>query len=531
MILTLAVWLIVLNAAAGYGRLLTPYSLDGRRAESDASRVYAGLLIVSTILLLVALFTNLTPWIGVVALLPGLAVYWRRRPLGKLFRRSHVIYVLIALFVSVHEINFYDTALYHQQAVKWLAEHGLVRGLALVYFPFGFVDSWFAFAAPLDHGITAGRVGIIGGLPFALAVVPAIRIGRGLFDRRMVPRLSSLTWAILGLLLAVVSIEWHVDSSLSPDSMIWLLPMIIITVLTSSEAAEADRLGRATVVAAMACLIKSTAAPALAYCFVLMAWRFVCVAQDRRKLAMFGALAVCILSILLAASLIASGCPLFPSSFGCTSLGWSVGADGARSAQALIGEFARTPRHDQIFPLIAAVVIASLLLIAADRTERSRHILAISWLGIIFVLIAAPNPRYGLGYFLLPIAALVAVLLQRVVAALTWPPLPRSVGASAVLGAAAGVAIFAAAALDPVSLLYPRRIASANGEPIHVVNRVVDARGILDVHEEQRGELTIWSPLSSDQCWDAPLPCTPNQTRSGLRLRRNGTLDAGFQTF
>src|SRR5580692_1131406 len=113
MLISLAVWLIVLPAAA--------------------------------------LFTSLTPLVGLIAALPGILVGWRGDNPIKQRHSYYAILALIALFVSMREINFYDTALYHQQAVKWLAEHGLVRGVALVYYRFGFVSSWFSLAAPLNH--------------------------------------------------------------------------------------------------------------------------------------------------------------------------------------------------------------------------------------------------------------------------------------------------------------------------------------------------------------------------------------------
>jgi hypothetical protein len=78
------------------------------------------------------------------------------------------------------------------------------------------------------------------------------------------------------------------------------------------------------------------------------------------------------------------------------------------------------------------------------------------------------------------------------------------------------------------ALLYPPRLAAMSGDPIHVVNRVIDVRGVLELHSEQHGEITVWVPTSSDQCWDAPLPCTPELTQEFISPRRAGSLDQGF---
>ncbi len=304
MVFAFAVWLIALTAAAGYGRLVMPSHAD-ESGESEITRVYAGLLIVAAILLAAALFTNLTLLAGLVAALPGMVIYWRDRGSDKQPRCYIAILPLIALFVSLREIDLYDTALYHQQAVKWLAEHGLVRGVALVNFRFGFVSSWFALAAPLNHGIMAGRVGIIGGLPFALAVILGCQIVRTLLIA-MRPRLGRF-----GLLLAAVAAAWHVDTSLSPDIMVWLLPLVVVTVIADRSASEADRLGRAVLISAMACLMKSTVAPIFAYCAALLAWRFIRVPEDRRRLAAFAAPALGALVLLIGANFVASGCRSF----------------------------------------------------------------------------------------------------------------------------------------------------------------------------------------------------------------------------
>jgi hypothetical protein len=529
-IITLAVWLIALSAAYGYGRLLLPPSPNGDGIDSEFARIYAGLLIVSAILLAAALFTSLTPLVGLLVAVPGVLICWRDRGSNKRFRPYYVVLALIALFISTREINFYDTALYHQQAVKWLAEHGLVRGLALVHFRFGYLSSWFALAAPLDHGVTAGRAGIVGGLPFTLAVVSGSQVLRGLLDRR--PVLT--TWGILGILLSAVAIFWHLDTSLGTDMMVWLLPLVVVTVLADPTVREADRLGRATAISAMACLIKLTAAPVLAYCLAILLWRFARVAEDRRRLAAFAMLALGALVLLFAANIIISGCPLFPSPLGCVSQNWSVGAETARSIQAEAERFARLPRHSEILPLTAGAALASVLLGAMVRTSYVRYVLGVAWVGIAFTLAVVPVSRYGLGYFLLPIAALSAAVLERAIASagLRMHEFSDRVKAFAFVTAAVAVvtAVSATTMFNWNLLLYPRRIAAENGDPIHILNRALDANGALAIHAEQRGELTIWIPASSDQCWDAPLPCTPGLTRRDLKFRRKGSLSDGFMT-
>ena len=49
-----------------------------------------------------------------------------------------------------------------------------------------------------------------------------------------------------------------------------------------------------------------------------------------------------------------------------------------------------------------------------------------------------------------------------------------------------------------------------------------------ELREVRLGDgLVVHVPVASDQCWDAPPPCTPVPNRA-LRLRRDGDLAAGF---
>jgi hypothetical protein len=241
--------------------------------------------------------------------------------------------------------------------------------------------------------------------------------------------------------------------------------------------------------------------------------------------------------LLLAVNITTSGCPFLPSSIGCISVDWSVGTDAAARIQTEFFQFNHASRHNQVFPLTLAAAIASLLCIPRLRSPFLGHCLGICWVGITFLLVVAPVPRYGLGYFLLPVAAGSACILDWLDTRidLTLPAIARRFwsvpGASmlfapAILFAALAVLVLRGWGLG--EFLYPRRLASASGDPIHIVNRVLDANGRLLLRQENRGSLTVWVPVSSDQCWDAPLPCTPTLTRDSVSLRRPGSLEAGF---
>jgi hypothetical protein len=530
MILTFGIWCILISAAAGYGTLLIPRTAHRDTIETETVRIYSGLLILAAILLLFSFFASLALWCGLAVAAPGIVACVRNRA-WRPARLHLAMYAAVALCVSLREINFYDTALYHQQAVKWLAEHGLVRGLALLYFRFGWMSSWFGLAAPLNHGIAEGRPAILGGLLPAIILVSSFRILHREFTATSA-KVSALTWACFGAMIAAAVLRWNVDSSLDPDVLVWFLPLVLLHILSGEDCPRLHRIGVATIVSALACLIKATAAPALGYCFAILIWRLREPAS-RRGLLICGAVAIAVVMLLVGANVTTSGCPLLPSPFGCTSLPWSIGSAVARAVWTGIDQFNRSSRQSGIYPLAAGAVLASGVVIARLRTAYGYGLVWICWLGIAFALIAAPVARYHLGYLFLPIAGAMAIVLEWLtVRRKTWIVGFQNRGNALVWFTAgtAAIAGFSGTLVegDLTALMYPRKIAATAGDPIHILNRVLNARAALGLQRERQGGLTFWVPTSSDQCWGAPLPCTPNVPLAFVSLRRAGSLDQGF---
>src|SRR6266566_2092593 len=218
MILTLIIWLFVGCAAWGYGRIfLSVRSRDESGTsnlppESLGARLYLGLLCLVCLLAAAALLL--------------------------------AFLTCLALFVSTREVNFFDTALYHQQAVKWLSDYGLVTGLAMIHVRYGSPSSWFAGAAALNHGFLAGReVPIVGGICFALLAVTSLislwRITQG----RLSVNLRTLAWVIFSGMLLTVSVLWNVEASLSPDLDVWIAAPVIALLAADSFGDPSKRAG------------------------------------------------------------------------------------------------------------------------------------------------------------------------------------------------------------------------------------------------------------------------------------------------
>jgi hypothetical protein len=192
---------------------------------------------------------------------------------------------------------------------------------------------------------------------------------------------------------------------------------------------------------------------------------------------------------------------------------------------------------NEVWPLLAAAGIATIVALVTQRSNVFvRHALALSWVGIVAVLFQAPNPRFGLGYFMLPLAIGVASLASgefshRLTSfADRGVPFVRAHAISiSVLLWTLACGVSASQMTELSDLVYPRRMASADGDPIYLKNQRVNKRANFSLARESRPGFEVVRPLRSDQCWNATLPCSPRLTVEsvGLRDPRRG-LVAGF---
>jgi len=538
MLLTLIIWLMVGCAAWGYGRIFfTVRRCEESRnnnvaPESLAVRLYVGLLCLVCLLAAAAIFIPVRWWIGLLALSLGVplsvAGYARRAAHTDNSVRSETLLLALlscmALFVSTREVNFFDTGLYHHQAVKWLSDYGLVTGLAMIHVRYGSPSSWFAGAAALNHGFLAGReVPIVGGICFALLGVTSFislwRIAQG----RLSVNLRTVTWAVFSTMLMAVSLLWNVEASLSPDLVVWIASPVIALLATDTFSDPSERAGRALLVSMLACVVKLTALPFAAYSSVFCAWCWFRNPELRGKLLKYAAATAFVLVVWLASNFKASGCPLFPSSVGCSSANFSVGTEVAVRTADGIRQFAHTGSR-QTVPLLLAAIFASLLVLRLSPSDKFAYQgLGTSFCGLLFVVATAPNPRFGMGYFVFPVALAAAAFLCRAQSFWVNFVAEKRYIVQAVI-TLCPIALCVASVFQMTGvreLLIPRKLASTNGDAIHVLNRRLNVHTTLSISPRRVGSLVIWrpGPESWDQCWDAPLPCTPNLSLTGVELR------------
>ena len=404
-----------------------------------------------------------------------------------------------ATYVSSGPVRLYDTALYHQPAIDWMSTHGLVPGLALVHFRFGFTSSWLAITSLFNVGPLHLRAGVVvTGLAIAVALTQWI----SLYRRNNSPEtrfyLAGLPLLLLFLFFdsAIVSPSPNLGAGLAVFTGIWML------LRSPSHAAGA-------VMAAGAMAVKLSAAPLLLAALSGAPRRL-------RTLALAGALTV----PFLLANFWTTRCPLFPAAFACVesprglpsaqvrriayeTLNWARYA-GPYPRAVEYSSFAWVPhylssRRNAVVAFFVVVSLTGLLM----RRQLNLAVLA-AVLGSLYVYAAAPDPRFGIGFLVaLPALVLPALPLPR----LSRTTLTLMLAALLTIGAMAGE--WVSNRNSPDDRYKPTIVRLLLPSPAWTPSQA-------HVPFEHNG-VRFYRPPEADRCGAAPLPCTPYSLPPSLK--------------
>ena len=525
--------------------------LAGRTDEDAPLPLHAvcwvGLAIVTT---LAALLSLVRPVDGAAALalslagLGGLAAApalrrdgWVRvrdaaRALEPPYAALAAVVLIAALADGASPATNYDSGLYHVQAVRWIEAHPVVPGLGNLHFRLAMGSTWFLPEALFDTGLVAAPSRhLLVGCAWtwtALAGVRALReLAHGAASFAVVLRIAFLP---LGLLLLR---GWL--SSPTPDVALALLGWTTIALAFDRAARGADgatdvRVLAIALLAAFATAVKPSAAPLLLLPVVLAvaASRL----QPRIALGVLGiALAVGVPQV--ARNLILSGYPAFPvTQLPPLPVDWAIPRDEAVRQAGWIMSWARAPRRapQEVLamplrewigpwfarrPAVDRVLLGAipLLALAAVPTWRRPVAAPLVWatlvLGTMLWFALAPDPRFGWAFYPLLALGLAARVLGGVAARL-----PRAATAQALALGIGVLSLWPYAGRDALATTASRAIA-----PAPYPERPLRTLG--------RGKRLLYAPERGDQCWDAPLPCTPYPDRT--IERRGRRLERGFR--
>jgi hypothetical protein len=447
--------------------------------------------------------------------------------------------MVFASFAASQLVYLYDTGLYHYPMIKWLGAFGEVQGLALLNAGFGFVSSWFTLPAAANHGFLDGRItSLANGFVFFLVSGQGLLCAyRWRLNRQSRADAFFLASATIVLIYALQ--EGFVNSA-SPD-----LPIMMLTIIIAwSYLALADR-GPPIVpfmLALGATTIKVSALPLLAVTGGLLLFEL----DLAQKAAVILGAALALLP-LVAGSFLATGCFLFPLSLSCIDTGWSVGRDLAQQVAALVTSWARwggVAAPDATFwnwigpwslrkSTMGFEILLGLSLVATAtqwvrlKTDHAfRSVTLLTYVGIGYVLVMAPELRFAIGYLCVPPALGLAYHGNRTILAkpktVAWLRPVALTASAAAFVIALGVSTIRSAQSASTDKAFHVLLGLLRPPPLPVL-------GDQDYVVEQSGNLTYYRPVGSDQCWDMTLPCGPHKVANGTRLRDPSKgLSAGF---
>ncbi len=566
----LATWLLCASVCIGVGGVL----LRGLRFSfSPLDALWSGVALITGVLQVYHFFRPID--LGAVYLLMGMGLggwIWNRAALLQEWReRKKSGLAAVLLLIAAGIIAFrcaalgehYDTGLYGAQAVRWFITYPLVPGLGNLIGQLGFNSSVFLWFAALEQGPWRGLAhhlfdGFIIAALFASIIPAALRILRA-------ERTSPIDWFLT--LLFVPATIWGTTTKIVgtntdlPTNVVCLVAAAFLFRALGEESPQAGTSANDSpqpaatprdapptdLVIAMVLFSLAVAFKISSVVFASLGWMVAGLklwSLDRnspwgKRAVVWGMiLSTAIVLPWVGRGLVLTGYPFFPSTALSIAVDWKVPAFETRLQADFARSFARVPeltyeyahgwnwlqpwfrelvreREGFLIPLLFALIGGAVGIIRMRRQNRGAlpqwlWLLALSLGGLIFWFLEAPAMRFGEPLMWTAGATLGAF------AALHFLDRPERIRIALV-----GLLLLTAWAAHP-RLFWGSYFRPSVG--VRTFLRLPVAK--LAPHQTTSG-LTVNVPVETNQCWDAPLPCS-YYFHDTLHLREPGKLERGF---
>jgi hypothetical protein len=550
-------WLLFSGTFVGLGCVVLRVSTDPSAKWDIGTAFWSGFSVTISILQVSNLFSaiGLRTTMTLVAFgLGSLCLHFARLHAVHLRRPSgwKVILLLLALiWLSNRALQaplLEDSGIYHFSSIRWANQLPLPPGLGNLHGRLAFNQSYFLYVAFLNNFPVAGfGHNLANSLLLAAAILTVCEKGLKYQPHELYRHLNRLLVPFTLFFCATCyRSNPPLISSPTPDAAVFAVEIALIALLfvylAGSRIAEADT--RATLVAivclaAVAITLKLSTlvfAGATLVSAVIIAFRSRIMRWTTMRALTFAAF---VLLFWIIRGVVASGYLVYPIPSTGLPVDWKIPEHLVVDEFNAIGAWARLPYHpwrevigswnwipQWLFRMmdrpdtIAAFGLMSFSLIyfvlarkAFPRRTNSAIgsisvIFGIGLFSLIFWLLSAPDPRF-LG------AVLWIVLLGVVGFVLDAVLLEEQIRLSKILFLLSWIAVALCFARNGLALTYSTKgkLAESMSKPDLIRN--VTGSG-----------LAIYTPAQGDECWDAPLPCTP-YFRPQLRLRSK-SLSEGF---
>lgn len=512
-------------------------------SEKPFSLVWLGWAITLLLLQIINLFAPLVLIWSLLLLLTGLIFafisYKKESEYVSPFLKSRlwlglvgIIMIFIAI-LSMQASKAYDSGLYHFNAIRWLNEYPIVLGLGNLHSRLAFNQSFFAFAAFLNlYPVFSHGQNIANGFLLFLLLAECIFV---LLKQDKNDSQTSHTF-VMFIFPTIIYLAIYMNiSSPSPDTATYILQIMIFLyfirdVIESPANNTNDSrtififiLSVTAITVKLNSLVYVITISLLLLISKLQYWRLPtkrAIAKITKKIVV----PVIIMMVWVLRGILTSGCPVYPSTFGCINTSWSVPPELVKNLANVIYSWSRLPRvapekvlsswewlnpwfHTEIlgnkslfvYPLATAclfLIFCVFVYIHSSRLKATNKYLFLIpvplLMGLIFWFFTAPSVRFAQALILmLPIAFVVMLISMLKLSENLTKSLPI------VLFLLVNLNIAWAIWENPKPLT---EISIQSFRPIKTVRLIKNTT---------LSGLEVFSPKKDDQCWDSELPCTP----------------------
>lgn len=426
--------------------------------------------------------------------------------------------ILLTLYYSTKSVTWYDTYLYHFNMVRWNKYFPVVPGLANLHDRLGFNSSLHIVAAFVEKFAGDGNSAfIINGLIISLVALFYFFTSVNKEERLTVRIFSILT--IPYILLRITSIE---TASLSTDLAIASLSLIFSLELLRLPTNYFILFS----IAALLFSIKISGSTAL---IIVILTIFLKSKQKIKDYLKYSLLGITIILGLLLRNIIISGYPLFPVPFFSFPYYWKLPSIRLSRTLNAIRGWTRMPGPNYLKSLngglffwvgpwwdrikylfeIKFFTFSFLLGLVYAKFLKSKLLLAYGFLSIFFLILSAPDLRFGGVYFVITGSVILSDLFMI-----------SNRNKSRILNYAVILSIFLI-----TYLVIPNIIIDPLRPPI--MNYKYLIRDIKVVPKSLGDDKSkVFFPVMGDQCGNSKIPCTPY--KSNTFLSKPNDIGKGF---